>query len=64
MERFGMEHKPHDTRHTFITKAKESNMNEYVLKMIVGHAITDITEATYTHRTLDDLQKEMLKIQK
>lgn len=59
-----MDHKPHDTRHTFITKAKEVDMNEYILKMIVGHEIRDITEKVYTHRTLDDLKNEMKKIEK
>lgn len=54
----------HETRHTFITKAKECHMDEYILKIIVGHAITDITEKTYTHRTMAQLQKEICKITK
>lgn len=62
MKKLNMQHKPHDTRHTFITKAKNVNMNEYILKLIVGHEVQDITEKVYTHRTLEDLQKEMLKI--
>lgn len=57
----GTSHKPHDTRHTFITYAKSSGMNEYVLKLIVGHAITDITEKVYTHRTIEQLQSEIKK---
>lgn len=64
MDRLGMDHKPHDTRHTFITKAKEVDMNEYILKMIVGHEIRDITEKVYTHRTFEDLKNEMKKIEK
>ena len=38
---FRTEITPHYTRHTFITKAKsrEVNMNEYVLKIIVGHDV-------------------------
>ena len=40
-----------------ITKAKEWHVEEYILKLIVGHAITDITEKTYTHRTMEQLQK-------
>ena len=59
---FGMTHKPHDTRHTFITKAKAGNMNEYVLKLIVGHSIKDVTEKTYTHRTIQQLYDEICKI--
>lgn len=62
MKRLNLDHKPHDTRHTFITKAKEANMNEYILKLIVGHAIYDITEETYTHQTIEDLHKEIQKI--
>lgn len=55
---------PHYTRHTFITKAKsrDVNMNEYILKLIVGHRIGDLTEHVYTHRELKDLYQEMLKI--
>lgn len=60
--KLGMQHKPHDTRHTFITKAKEANMNEYILKLIVGHTVEDITERVYTHRTMQQLQEEMAKI--
>lgn len=64
MTRLKMNHHPHETRHTFITKAKESNVDEYILKLIVGHAIRDITEKTYTHRTMEQLQNEIVKIQK
>ena len=39
-------------------------MNEYILKMIVGHEIADITEKVYTHRTVEDLKREMEKITK
>ena len=61
---FRTEITPHYTRHTFITKAKsrEVNMNEYVLKIIVGHDVGDLTEHVYTHRELNDLKEEMCKI--
>ena len=61
---FRAEITPHYTRHTFITKAKsrEVNMNEYVLKIIVGHDVGDLTEHVYTHRELNDLKEEMCKI--
>lgn len=63
MEKLKLNHRPHDTRHTFITLAKENNMDEYIIKLIVGHAIEDITEKIYTHRTMDQLKKEIEKIQ-
>ena len=56
--------RPHETPHTFITKAKACNVDEYILKLIVGHAIDDITEKVYTHRTIDQLRAEMEKITK
>jgi integrase len=66
MERlhFRLDLTPHYTRHTFITKAKsrQVNMNDYILKLIVGHSIKDITEHVYTHREIQDLQEEIEKI--
>ena len=64
MKKLNMNHRPHETRHTFITKAKVCNMDEYILKLIVGHAIEDITEKIYTHRTIEQLKIEMEKITK
>lgn len=64
MKCLNLTHRPHETRHTFITKAKECHVDEYILKLTVGHAITDITEKTYTHRTIEQLQKEICKITK
>ena len=64
MKRLELEHRPHETRHTFITKAKKCNVDEYILKLIVGHAIADITEKVYTHRTIEQLKEEMQKITK
>lgn len=63
-KRFSMTHKPHDTRHTFITWAKAANVNEYILKIMVGHEIDDITEKVYTHRTAEQFLEEIIKIDK
>ena len=63
MEHLGISgHTPHDARRTFVTMAKSAGMDEYALKKIVGHAISDITEAVYTDRPLSWLQGEMNKI--
>ena len=64
MKYLKLTHRPHETRHTFITKAKACNVDEYILKLIVGHTIDDITEKVYTHRTIDQLRAEMEKITK
>ena len=62
MDQFHMQHRPHDTRHTFITLAKEDGLDEYILKLIVGHAISDLTEKVYTHRTEKQLHAELQKL--
>lgn len=61
---FRKELTPHYTRHTFVTRAKKANMNEYILKLIIGHDIGDLTEHVYTHRELDELKEEIRKIRK
>ena len=52
-------HRPHDTRHTFITRWKLQKLDDNILSLIVGHALVGIAENVYTHRHLEDLKKEM-----
>ena len=56
------DHKPHDPRKQFITMAKKYNVDEYAIKRIVGHKITDITESVYTERDPQWLYEEICKI--
>ena len=58
----GQGHKPHDPRNTFITLAKKYNVNEYVIKYMVGHSIQDLTERVYTDRSVEWLKEEIEKI--
>jgi len=62
MEELGFNHTPHDGRHTFITKMKRAGANDFILKRIVGHSITDITEKVYTHREIEELLLEIERI--
>lgn len=62
MEMMGMDHLPHDGRHTFATYAARFDLNKLMVKMIMGHASKDITEAVYTHRTAAELVEEVNKI--
>ena len=57
------EHKPHDARLQFVTQAKKAKLDEYAIKRIVGHKITDITEAIYTKRDISWLIEEIEKIE-
>ena len=56
-------HRPHDPRKHFVTMAKKYNVDEYAIKRIVGHAITDITENIYTERNDEWLLQEINKIE-
>jgi hypothetical protein len=41
---------------------KNVDVDEYAIKYMVGHNITDITEKVYTERDISWLQKEIEKI--
>ena len=56
------QHKLHDCRTHFVTTAKKYNVDEYAIKYIVGHVVSDLTEKVYTKRTFDWLQTEIEKI--
>ena len=55
------DHKPHDTRHTFISLMAEAEVDDKIIKAIVGHKSTDITEH-YTHYSLETLLEAVNKI--
>jgi len=56
------EHKCHDPRKYFVSQAKKYQLDEYAIKRIVGHTITDLTESVYTERGIDWLYSEICKI--
>ena len=43
----------------FVTTAKKYGVDEYAIKYMVGHVISDITEKVYTKRELDWLKTEI-----
>ena len=55
-------HRPHDGRTHFVTTAKRFGVDEYAIKYIVGHRISDITEKIYTKREFEWLREEIEKI--
>lgn len=56
------EHRPHDGRTHFVTMAKRYGVDEYAIKYMVGHKISDITEKIYTKREFEWLREEIEKI--
>lgn len=47
------DHKPHDTRHTFVTMLSENGTDQRVIQSIVGHARKKNVTEIYTHITLE-----------
>lgn len=62
MLRLDPNHRPHDPRTTFVTMAKKAGVDEYAIKLMVGHSIQDITEGTYTKRDIEWLRIDLEKI--
>ena len=55
-------HTPHDCRHTFSALCERYHVSENDRKRMMGHALPDITNSVYGHRTVDDLRTEIEKI--
>ena len=55
MARLGLNHSPHDCRHTFVTAADNSGINQITLKRIVGHSTGSNITAHYTHKDIEQL---------
>ena len=60
--RLGMNHTPHDARHTCASKMEEAGIDPYHRKLILGHAISDITFGVYTHVTPEVLVEDINRI--
>ena len=58
-------HTPHDCRHTFSWLCDKYKVDGLSKKMMLGHALgSDVTDAKYGHRTLDELRREINKIKR
>lgn len=56
MKELGMKHLPHDTRHTTISMLARAEVNQTIIKRIVGHSgAMSLTERVYTHFDVQQL---------
>lgn len=55
-------HTPHDCRHTFSALCERYKVAENDRKRMLGHALGDVTNDVYGHRTVEDLRAEIEKI--
>lgn len=56
-------HTPHDCRHTFSMLAEKYGINLADRKRLLGHSMQDITEGVYGHRNINDLRREIERIE-
>lgn len=60
----GKKHTPHDCRHTFSWLCDKYGVDELSKHLLMGHSPgKDIEKAVYGHRTLEELRREIIKIQ-
>ncbi|MFC4355347.1 tyrosine-type recombinase/integrase [Chryseomicrobium palamuruense] len=63
MEEMKMNHRPHDTRHTTVSLLASANVNQTIIKKIVGHkGSMSLTEKVYTHFEIQELIDAIDKI--
>ena len=63
IEELNMSHKPHDTRHTTVTLLVAAEVNQTIIKRIVGHSgAMSLTERVYTHFDIQQLIDAINKI--
>lgn len=56
MEKFKMEHTPHECRHTFRSRLDSAGANKKCIDMLMGHKSKEVGERVYTHKTLEELK--------
>jgi len=54
-------HTFHEARHTYITQCRKCKLDNYAIKLLVGHSINDVTLSVYTHMDIEFLRKEIEK---
>lgn len=63
MKSLQLKHTTHETRHTFISLMVSKNINQTIIKKIVGHkSIMNLTEKVYTHIETQELLNAVNKI--
>jgi integrase len=57
MGRLGINHTPHECRHTFRSRLDSAGANKRCIDLIMGHKSNDVGERVYTHKTLEELKE-------
>lgn len=60
--KYNFPHTAHDFRATLATRLDAAGVDPYMIKRIMGHVITDITQGVYVQKTVEELRAELEKI--
>ena len=55
LTKLGINHRPHDTRHTCASLLSSAGVDERIIRKIIGHKGQGVTETVYTHYQLEEL---------
>lgn len=59
MSNFKMAHTPHECRHTFRSLLDSAGANKVCIDRMMGHKSKDTGERVYTHKTTDELRRNL-----
>jgi hypothetical protein len=59
MAAHGMNHTPHECRHTFRSLLDSAGANKKCIDLMMGHTSKDVGERVYTHKTLQELAEAL-----
>lgn len=62
MKRLGMNHVPHECRHTFRSRLDSAGANKTCIDRLMGHKSIGIGERVYTHKTIEELRVAIEKL--
>lgn len=62
LKTLNIQHLPHDTRHTTATLMDSYNVRDVYIKLIMGHAIDDLTLRVYIHQKPSELVNAINKV--
>lgn len=59
MRSLGMQHVPHECRHTFRSRLDSAGANRVCIDRLMGHKSGNTGERVYTHKTLEELRRNI-----
>lgn len=60
MKQLGMNHLPHDCRHTFRSELDRQGANKVCIDLLMGHVSAGTGERVYTHKTIEELKNTIM----